>query len=47
MLIEPNTYATQNGCSDLQEKLRVGLHSTEVTDGNIPINLRLSSDPLW
>ena len=32
---------------ELQEKLRVRLHSTEVTDGSIPLNLRLSSDPLW
>ena len=36
---------------ELQEKLRVGLHSTEVTDGSIPLNPpsnpRLSSDPLW
>ena len=32
---------------ELQEKLRVGLHSTEVTDGSIPHNPRLSSDPLW
>ena len=32
---------------ELQEKLRVGLHSTEVTDGSILLNPRLSSDPLW
>ena len=32
---------------ELQEKLRVGLHSTEATDGSIRFNLRLSSDPLW
>ena len=47
MLIEPITYATQNGCLELQEKLTVGLHSTEVTDGSIPFNPRFSSDPLW
>ena len=47
MLIEPITCVTQNGCFELQEKLRVGLHSTEVTDGSIPLNPRLSSDPLW
>ena len=47
MLIEPITYTTQNDCFELQEKLRVGLHSTEVADGSIPLNLRLSSDPLW
>ena len=47
MLIEPITYVTQNGCFELQEKLRVRLHSTEVTDGSIPFNPRLSCDPLW
>ena len=47
MFIEPITYATQNGFYELQEKLTVRLHSTEVTDGSIPLNLRLSSDPLW
>ena len=47
MLIEPITYVTQYGCFELQEKLRVGLHSAEVTDGSIPFNPRLSSDPLW
>ena len=47
MLIETITYVTQNGCFELQEKLRVGLHSTEVTDGSIPSNPTLSSDPLW
>ena len=47
MLIETITYVTQNGCFELQEKLRVRLHSTEVTDGSIPSNPTLSSDPLW
>ena len=47
MLIEPITCVTQNGCFELQEKVRVGLHSTEVTDASIPFNPRLSSDPLW
>ena len=47
MLIEPITCVTQNGCFELQEKLRVGLHSTEVTDASIPLNPRLCSDPLW
>ena len=46
MLIEPITCVAQNGCFELQEKLRVGLHSTEVTDASIPSNPRLSSDPL-
>ena len=31
MLIEPITGVTQNGWFELQEKLRVGLHLTEVT----------------
>ena len=31
---------------ELQKKLRVGLHSFEATDGSIPFNPRLSSDPL-
>ena len=31
----------------LQEKLRVGLHSTEVTDGSIPFSPMLCSDPQW
>ena len=47
MLIEPITCVTQNGCFELQEKVRVGLHSTEVTGGRIPFNPRLSNDPLW
>ena len=47
MLTEPITYATQNGCFEVQEKLKVGLDSTEVTDGSIRFNPRLSSDPLW
>ena len=46
MLIETITYITQNGCFELQEKLRGGLHSTEVTDGSILVNPTLSSDPL-
>ena len=46
MLIEPVTYVTQNGCFEVQEKWKFGLHSTEVTDGSIRFNPRLYSDPL-
>ena len=47
MLIELITYMTQNCCFEIQEKLWLGLHSTEVSDSSIPFNPRLSSDPLW
>ena len=47
MLVEPITCVAQNGYFELQEKLRVGLHSTEVTDASILSNPRLSNDPLW